>query len=93
MANSDSASEPTETAGSAEPGTVRKFLSVFQYSRVAMKIVWGTSAALTLVMAATTVVSGVLPAAIASVGGLFVDAVTSAIQDTGDAASAASPVS
>ena len=54
-----------------------------------MKIVWGTSAALTLVMAATTVVSGVLPAAIASVGGLFVDAVTSAIQDTGDAAEAA----
>ena len=54
-----------------------------------MKIVWGTSATLTLVMAATTVVSGVLPAAIASVGGLFVDAVTSAIQDTGDAAEAA----
>lgn len=54
-----------------------------------MKIVWGTSAALPLVMAATTVVSGVLPAAIASVGGLFVDAVTSAIQNTGDAAEAA----
>ena len=53
-----------------------------------MKIVWGTSAALTLVMAATTVVSGVLPAAIASVGGLFVDAVASAIQNTGDAAEA-----
>ena len=54
-----------------------------------MKIVWGTSATLTLVMAATTVVSGVLPAAIASVGGLFVDAVASAIQNTGDAAEAA----
>ena len=53
-----------------------------------MKIVWGTSATLTLVMAATTVVSGVLPAAIASVGGLFVDAVASAIQNTGDAAEA-----
>jgi ATP-binding cassette subfamily B protein len=40
-------------------------------------------------MAATTLVSGVLPAAIASVGGLFVDAVASAIQNTGDAAEAA----
>ena len=93
MATSDTASKPTDTASSAEPGSVRKFLSVFQYSRVAMEIVWSTSATLTLVMAATTLVSGVLPAAIASVGGLFVDAVTSAIQDTGDAASAASPVS
>ena len=54
-----------------------------------MEIVWSTSATLTLVMAATTLVSGVLPAAIASVGGLFVDAVASAIQSTGDAAEAA----
>lgn len=54
-----------------------------------MEIVWSTSAILTLVMAATTLVSGVLPAAIASVGGLFVDAVASAIQNTGDAAEAA----
>lgn len=89
MATSDTASKPTDTASSAEPGSVRKFLSVFQYSRVAMEIVWSTSATLTLVMAATTLVSGVLPAAIASVGGLFVDAVASAIQNTGDAAEAA----
>ena len=54
-----------------------------------MEIVWSTSATLTLVMAATTLVSGALPAAIASVGGLFVDAVASAIQSTGDAAEAA----
>lgn len=89
MATSDSASKPTNTASGAEPGSVRKFLSVFQYSRVAMEIVWDTSAALTLVMATTTLISGVLPAAIASVGGLFVDAVASAIQNTGDAAEAA----
>jgi len=63
---------------------VHKFFSVFQYSRLAIEIVWSTSAALTLVMAATTLVSGVLPAAIASVGGLFVDAVASAIQETGE---------
>ena len=54
-----------------------------------MEIVWSTSATLTLVMAATTLVSGVLPAAIASIGGLFVDAVASAIQSTGDAAEVA----
>ena len=54
-----------------------------------MTIVWDTSAALTLVMAATTLISGVLPAAIASVGGLFVDAVAAAIQTTGETAEAA----
>ena len=63
---------------------MRKFVSVFQYSRVAIEIVWSTSASLTLLMALTTLVSGVLPAAIASVGGLFVDAVANAIQATGE---------
>ena len=65
---------------------VRKFLSVFQYSKVALEIVWSTSAALTIVMAISTLVAGVLPAAIASVGGLFVDAVASAFQQTGEIA-------
>lgn len=37
-------------------------------------------------MAVTTLIAGVLPAAIASVGGLFVDAVASAIQGSGDVA-------
>lgn len=62
---------------------VAKFLSVFQYSGVALEIVWSTSAKLTIVMALTTVVAGVLPAAIASVGGLFVDVVSNAFQDNG----------
>ncbi len=62
------------------PSSVQKFFSVFQYSRVALEIVWSTSAALTLTMAFSTLISGVLPAAIASVGGLFVDAVASAFQ-------------
>jgi ATP-binding cassette subfamily B protein len=68
---------------------IRKFLSVFKYSGVAIRIVWNTSAGLTLAMAATTFVSGLLPAAIASVGGLFVDAVSTAFQSTGDVADAA----
>ena len=68
------------------PSSVQKFFSVFQYSRVALEIVWSTSAALTLAMAFSTLVSGVLPAAIASVGGLFVDAVASAFQQDSAAA-------
>lgn len=51
-----------------------------------MEIVWSTSAALTILMAISTLIAGVLPAAIASVGGLFVDAVASAIQGTGEVA-------
>jgi len=62
---------------------IKKFVSVFQYSGVALEIVWSTSAKLTIVMALTTLVSGVLPAAIASVGGLFVDVVSTAFQDNG----------
>lgn len=68
------------------PNSLRKFVSVFQYSRVAIEIVWSTSAGLTILMALTTLVAGVLPAAIASIGGLFVDAVSTAIQETGAAA-------
>ncbi|MDP6096425.1 MAG: ABC transporter ATP-binding protein [Gammaproteobacteria bacterium] len=62
---------------------VTKFISVFQYSAVALRIVWSTSSTLTIVMAVTTLVTGVMPAAIASVGGLFVDAVITALQATG----------
>ena len=62
---------------------IKKFLSVFQYSGVALKIVWSTSAKLTIAMALTTLVSGFLPALIASVGGLFVDVVSNAFQDDG----------
>ncbi len=65
---------------------ITKFLSVFQYSGLALEIVWNTSAKLTVVMALTTLVSGVLPAAIASVGGLFVDAVSNAFQDNASSA-------
>ena len=62
---------------------VKKFISVFQYSGVALEIVWSTSAKLTIAMALTTLFAGVMPAAIASVGGLFVDVVSNAFQDDG----------
>lgn len=74
----------TESKQATNP--LSRFLAVFRYSAVAMRIVWDTSAPLMLVMAATTLVVGVLPAAIASVGGLFVDAVAGALGSSGEAA-------
>ena len=68
---------------------MHKFFSVFQHSRLAMRLVWDTSPLLTSVMAISTVLSGAAPAAIASVGGLFVDSVATSLQQAGgDAASA-----
>ncbi|MGI9250865.1 MAG: ABC transporter ATP-binding protein [Pseudohongiellaceae bacterium] len=72
----------------APANSVARFFSVFRHSKTAVEIVWETSAALTLVMVAATLVAGVLPAAIASVGGYFVDAVVSAASYTLQAAEA-----
>ena len=74
----------------AEPPSnpVSRFFAVFRYSALAMRIVRDTSASLMVLMALTTIVNGVLPASIAFVGGLFVDAVASAIAG-GDAAAIA----
>lgn len=60
-----------------------RFASVFRYSRIAIEIVWRASPSLTLVMALATLSAGLLPAAIAWVGQLIVDAVVSAIQSEG----------
>ncbi len=68
---------------------IAKFFSVFKYSRVAVEIVWGTSAALTLTMALATLLAGLLPAGIAYVGQLIVDAVVAAIQAPAEAKEAA----
>lgn len=70
----------------ASPNSISKFISVFQYSGTAVELVWSTSATLTMIMGLTTLVAGILPAAIASVGGLFVDAVSTAFQQTGEVA-------
>ena len=60
-----------------------KFFSAFQFSRRAIGMVWDTSRPLTIIMGLSTLVAGVSPAAIASVGGLFVDAVASSFQQSG----------
>lgn len=77
------------TTEKSSNGAVSRFLGVFRYSAVAMRIVWDTSAPLMITMALTTLIVGLLPAAIASVGGLFVDAVAGALGSTGDAAETA----
>lgn len=65
-------------AGKALPG--RGFFSVFRYSRRALELVWTTSPALSIALAALTLIAGSLPAAIAFVGAHIVDAVVHAVQ-------------
>src|SRR5918994_5367503 len=67
----------------AQPRTLRGFFGVFRYSRRAVELVWSTSRTLTLWLAFLTVVAGVLPAGVAYVGALIVDAVVAAMRSTG----------
>jgi len=67
---------PTEPA---EIG-LRTFLGVFRYSRKAIDLVWTTSRRLTVVLGVLTVFAGVLPAAVAWVGALIIDAVVGEAQ-------------
>ncbi len=60
-------------------GTLRALPEVFQYTRHALQLVWSTSRRLTVALALLTLVAGVLPAAIAYIGALIVDAVVAAI--------------
>jgi len=62
----------------APNATRRGFLGVFRYSRRAMQLVWATSGRLTVALAALTLLGGVLPAAMAYIGALIIDAVVAA---------------
>jgi len=64
----------------SKPDLTRGFLGVFAYSRRALELVWTTSRPLTVAFALLTLVAGTLPAAVAYVGALIVDAVVAAIQ-------------
>jgi ABC-type multidrug transport system fused ATPase/permease subunit len=59
---------------------LRQSLSVFRYSGRAVSLVWTTSRFLTVMLAALTIVAGLLPAAIAYIGKLIVDSVVYASQ-------------
>jgi ATP-binding cassette, subfamily B, bacterial len=82
------ATRRTAVSTAAIPDSPREFLGVFRYSRRAISLVWTTSRPLTVILAATTVLAGVLPAAIAYVGALIIDAVVAAArlyQESGEA--------
>ena len=71
---------PLPAAPPQSPGeALRSFLSVFRYSRHAVRLVWDTNRALLFAAAALTLVGGVLPAAVAWVGARIVDAVVAAM--------------
>ena len=59
--------------------TLQSYLGVFRYSRRAVVLVWSTHKGLTVALAVLTVTAGVLPAGIAYVGKLIVDAVVAQI--------------
>jgi ATP-binding cassette subfamily B protein len=75
------------TAASAHPGQGRQAgarsgwrgsLGIFRYSRRAIELVWTTSRSLSVALGLLTVLAGALPAAVAFVGALIVDAVVAA---------------
>jgi ATP-binding cassette subfamily B protein len=57
----------------------KNMFGVFRYSRRAIHLVWQTSPVLTIGLAIATLVAGILPAAMAYVGQLIVDAVLAAM--------------
>jgi ATP-binding cassette, subfamily B, bacterial len=67
------------TPGAGGFATLRALPEVFQYTRHALQLVWSTSRPLTIALALLTLVAGVLPAGIAYLGALIVDAVVAAI--------------
>jgi ATP-binding cassette subfamily B protein len=64
---------------SSAPETPRKgFFGVFRFSRRALSLVWSTNRRLTISLAVLTLAAGILPAAMAYVGALIIDAVVDA---------------
>ena len=66
--------------------TLRGLFGVFRYSRRALELVWSTNRPLTVALALLTLLAGILPALVAKVGSLIVDAVVSAMGSGGSAA-------
>jgi ATP-binding cassette, subfamily B, bacterial len=72
---------PSDTP--VEELTLRGFFGVFRYSRRAIELVWSTNRPLTLALAGLTLIAGVLPASVAYITSLIVDAVVAAIRTRG----------
>jgi len=81
------AAHPPRAASAAgasrEALALRGFFGVFRYSRRALELVWSTNGALTVALGLLTLAAGVLPASVAYVGALIVDAVVGAIRSGG----------
>ncbi len=69
-------SRPVPPAAASD--VARGFFGVFRYSRRAMSLVWSTSHGLTIALGILTLLAGILPAAMAWVGALIIDAVLDA---------------
>ncbi|MGD8384534.1 MAG: ABC transporter ATP-binding protein [Lysobacterales bacterium] len=70
--------------GPPPDATLRGFFGVFRYGRRALHLVWSTNPRLTVAFAALTLLAGVLPAAMAYIGALIIDAVLAAIKTAKD---------
>jgi ATP-binding cassette, subfamily B, bacterial len=70
---------PRKRPVTSNPELARGFLGVFAYSRRALELVWTTSRPLSIAFGILTLLAGALPAGIAYVGALIVDAVIAAI--------------
>jgi ATP-binding cassette, subfamily B, bacterial len=76
----------SERSPAPEGLTLRGFFGVFRYSRRALELVWSTKRTLTVALALLTLLAGILPASVAYVGALIVDAVLAAIRAGGSPA-------
>ena len=79
------------TTNHSSPPTIalESYLGVYRYSRRAVELVWSTHKGLTIGLAVFTLTAGLLPAGVAYVGKLIIDAVVAAIavsQSGGDPA-------
>jgi len=75
----------TQKAPDPTPFNLHHFVGVFRFSKRAVSLVWQTSKPITLTMTLMTLAAGIMPAAIAYVGKLIVDAVVLASQTHLDA--------
>ena len=70
---------PAVPSNKDSPSLIGRFFGVFRYSREALGLVWTTDKRLTFILAALTIIAGVVPGAIAYIGKLIVDAVVLAV--------------
>jgi len=73
-------SPPTVSSDNDNPSLVTRFFGVFRYSREALGLAWTTDKRLTFLLAALTILAGLIPGAIAYIGKLIVDAVVLAVE-------------